>query len=236
MVTLAGFNPSKIPALNTSTVLTPTIDFTQVGQGQSGTFDPVTSSYLAGASMTRRYENNTLTGINGNSLNYNYFNGANPVKNLATGYFQPTVDFKIPAPNALGGGDGLPGDSGSPLFVDTNGAINNNVKPSYFNGAAAPAGSPTAGTTINVPIQYTTGILAVFVGYTLNTYPPDPVGLVLPSVPLVYTGDVATGSLDWANQYAANPTLVPEPGTLALLGLGGVLAAFAVRRQRAKVR
>jgi hypothetical protein len=39
-------------------------------------------------------------------------------------------------------------------------------------------------------------------------------------VPLVETGNRTTGSEDWAHYFANNPTLIPEPGVMAILGLG----------------
>src|SRR5262249_55356060 len=160
-----------------------------------------------------------------------------PAGGRATGYFQPTVDFRVPAPNALGGGDGLPGDSGSPLLVDgPTGGIANMVTPRYFGGAAAPAGSPAAGVAINVPIQFDNAALAVFVGYTENVYPPDPVGLVIPSVPLISTGNPMTGSLDWALFYSSHISQIPEPGSVVLLGLGGISLLVLLRNRSGAAR
>jgi hypothetical protein len=213
---------------------TANINFTQLGYGVGGIYDNTVPSYKdTQPADARRFQNNTITSATGASVN-NF-----------TNYFEPLVNFNVLAPSKNGGGGGLPGDSGGPLLTggaaDPGSKYSITVTPSYLN--AAPPGGPASGTAIPVTLNYTDYESAVFVGaqFASGAYsPPDllithnpPAALPAGTesgVPLIATGDRTTGSYDWAYYYANNPTLVPEPGTISLIALGGL----ALLRRRAR--
>jgi hypothetical protein len=125
------------------------------------------------------------------------------------------VKWANKAPSAAGGGASFGGDSGGPYL---------------FGGP----GTASSYTTNGIPVQFSNYEQVVHVAGDTNNIPntklPGDLGY---GEPLVKTGNAATGSFDWAVQYAgANNDLVctiPEPAVAGLLVVG--LGCFLARRR-----
>jgi len=188
------------------------VAYTQVGYGLGAVYDTASNAYIASAPAgIRRFQNNSSNTVFGASVNNE------------GGYFEPMVTALAQAPSANGGGLALSGDSGSPFLTQTGGP-DQEVVPS-FNDPTDPENPDIPEDTVNV--NYTDYESAVYWGRPNGGLA---VGTVQGYIPLISTGNVATGSLNWAQYYAANPTLVPEPTSFSLLGLGGL--ALLRRRRR----
>src|SRR5271170_7922834 len=121
--------------------------FTEVGYGLLGTYNPAIAAlagnpagYQIGALNTfgtRRFQNNMQTG----AITAPAAHGI---------YFEPLVPFNILSPSNAGGGAGMPGDSGGPLFTGP------------YGGSPVPSGINRGDG--NIPINYTNNLSAVYVG------------------------------------------------------------------------
>ncbi len=205
------------PAANKTNVVSQ--KFTELGYGFGGTYNPATATYISdNAPGTRRFQNNTVTKIFGNASDGTYFN--------------PLVNWQNLAPSAAGGGASFGGDSGGPYLTGGASAALNATwvtnTPS-FNGAANPP--LDTNTAISINLSYTDYESAVHVS-------GDPGAKVVDGttggygIPLVQTGDLTTGTYDWAEFYANNPIMIPEPASFVLVALGGFSLLLLGYRRR----
>ncbi len=211
------------------------VNFTQYGYGGQGTFNANAPARFVsnGTTGSRMFENNTTFDVAGASAtNYGF-----------TNYFEPITRFTAKAPgftangtppplnsSGNGQGTGMRGDSGGPLLTSIAGPIVS-VTPNF-----GPAGQqvPTP-----VTLSFVNSETAVYVGVDLATTVGG--ALVVPDTTNVgwnnYAVPLAAGngnSLAWADFYAANPELIPEPSSAALLALGvSVLFLRAWRHRKA---
>jgi len=196
------------------------VNFTEVGYGRGGVWNG-TDYNTNSPTGARRFQNNTIT------------NATAPAVQLGGAYFEPLVGQTILAPSAAGGGTSKPGDSGGPYLTGGD-SSEVSVTPEYTDDNIWPEGElPEPGIPINVPIDYSDDLSAVHVGAQgYNDLVPAAVGGKVPGnlnwgVPLI-GGD--GGSLEWAEDYAENPCVIPEPAPLLLLAFGGI--PLLLRRRR----
>ena len=212
--------PTTPPAPGAS--VASTTQFTEIGYGTAGIYNTATTTYnpVGGADDARRFQNNTATSVDGPKL----------ITRGAVQYYQPEVNWAYPAPSAAGGGASFGGDSGGPYFTGGIAApLNANsvtVTPTFANNNDVNNPLPP-NVAIAIPLSYTDYVSAVHVAGQL----PKAVGNTASGVPLAQTGNRRTGSFDWAQFYANNPTAIPEPGSLLLIAVGNCcLMLFARRR------
>jgi len=215
-------NNPLVPNPLANTTFNPPKLFSEIGYGLQGTYNGNIGGggqmgYLYPAmDMTgqRLFQNNAATAYMLAANSNNILNGTYP------GYFEPFDRFQVLAPNTantLGpgganvlnyGGAALNGDSGSPLFTGG---------PSFTFNSNGP-----------LTMALTNSISAILVaGYT---------GAVLDGTQTLLTGTneyavpIDTSALyNWIENYAMNPTSIPEPSSAVLLGLG-FLGFLAWRR------
>jgi len=222
---LAPF-PAAIPAPGNSAPANQ--KFTQLGYGVAGIYNTAMNRYREIAPTpddARRFQNNTVTTIRGNNIpNYGR-------------YYEPQVVWIYSAPSAAGGGEASNGDSGGPFLTGGTTAPLNatsvSVKPS-FDDNTDPNNPLEPGVAIDVKLNFTDYVSAVFVTGNGDLTTDGTKGGA--GVPLVQTRDRTTGSLDWALYYANNPTLIPEPGTWAIVWLGaGICGLYTLTKRHRKL-
>jgi hypothetical protein len=157
-------------------------------------------------SSVRRFLNGTVTTTYGASVNNE------------AGYFEPQVGWPGQAPSAAGGGAALPGDSGSGYLVGGSPTSITITNVDNLNSTNTIPGTITLNNTKNVG--------ATEWGGTSETVGQNDFG-----VPLV-----SGQSLDWAQYFAANPYLIPEPSSVALVVLGMAGLFLARRRSGTGIR
>ena len=208
------------------TIKAATQSFTEYGYGNQGTYDPTAPAHFTnGAAGTRMFENNVTSALI----------GAND--SIDTDYFQPYGVFTAKSPSLVAGvapanptsngqGTSTTGDSGGPLMFATAGP-NVTVTPNW--GTAAQM-VPT-----DVPLNFTNSLAAVIQSVNLTSMNPGVVNVGNQNLAVPLVGG-AGGSLPWAQSYAANPNLVPEPSSVVLLAIaGGWLLAVAWHRRRCRI-
>ncbi|HVU88111.1 MAG TPA: PEP-CTERM sorting domain-containing protein [Pirellulales bacterium] len=208
------------------TIKAATQSFTEYGYGNQGTYDPTAPAHFTnGAAGTRMFENNVTSALI----------GAND--SIDTGYFQPYGIFTAKSPSLVAGvapanptsngqGTSTTGDSGGPLMFGTAGPTVT-VTP---NWGTAQQKVPT-----DIQLSFTNSLAAVVQSVNLTSMNPGVVNVGNQNLVVPLVGG-AGGSLAWAQTYANNPNLVPEPGSFILAGLGlAGLGLFARRKKYRKV-
>lgn len=168
------------------------------------------NNFTAAFSDARRFQNTTNSGI------------------IGAGGFKGLVGWTVQSPSPAGGGASFAGDSGGPYLFGGSGA-----NTSYPTNTTVNPGYPT--TTNGTHVNFTDYLEAVHVAGDNGQGPATP-GAQGYGEPLVETGNAATGSYDWVEQYAGaynnEVCLIPEPGVATLLVVG-VGCCLARRRTRA---
>jgi hypothetical protein len=207
------------------------VGFTQFGYGRLAAYndsiDIGNATFIAGyqatgASGERLFQNNMVREYIAPAI----------AKDALTGddqYYNPRVRFNaIGPPNNDGGGLGMGGDSGSPLFTKApDMAIN---VPVTRNG-----------NKLQIPVKYTDSLSAVFVASqsvtVIEMVEGNPVKVEFSPETVSKSGaefavPIDAGLYKWMQPYLANPTLIPESSTLTLLSIGTLLMAGfgAIRR------
>jgi hypothetical protein len=219
--------PTAPPAPNSS--VASTAKFTELGYGTAGTYDTANNRYIPSGvnnDDARRFQNNNADSVNGPAL----------MTYSGVQYYQPLVNWTYKAPSAAGGGASFGGDSGGPYL--TGGVLaplNANsvsVTPYFTDNTNANNPLPPNVAT-NIPLSYTDYLSAVHVsGVSAPGTGIETVGGAAGGVPLTQTGNINTGTLNWALFYAANPRGIPEPGSVVLVAIANCFLVLIARRRR----
>jgi hypothetical protein len=212
------------------------VGFTQLGYGRQGAFHndsifldgdiTIKDRYEAtGASGARLFQNNKAIGTSPLAIRTNPITGDSK-------FYHPLVQFNaIGPPNNLGQGLGMGGDSGGPLFT---------MKPDQ----QVSVGVTRGGNAVQIPIDYTDSLSAIYVSSVSVTVTQILEGMsrTVPREPETVQPDSEQSAVPidadiamWLQPLLANPMLIPEPATTALLAGSGFLLMARSRRRRLPV-